>query len=256
MNPLLGCTGLDVARGGRRLVERLDFALEPGEIVALVGPNGSGKSSLLATLAGLLTPTAGQVLLEGQALDTWSRRQIARRIGFLPQDTDDPYPATVLETALVGRHPHIAFWRWESAPDIAKTRAALRRVGLADAASRSVATLSGGERRRLAIAAIFAQAPRVYLLDEPLDMLDLAYQTRLLGLLERLTRLARVSIVISLHDLTVAARHARRVVLLDGRGQADIGPPRTVLNAPRLSAVYGCPIRIVEAEGLSFYQAG
>lgn len=255
MNSILAANGLTVQRGGRRLVERLDLALAPGEIVALVGPNGAGKSSLLATLAGLLAAAGGEVRLEGRALDRWSRRDIARRVGFLPQDTEDPYPATVIETALIGRHPHISFWRWESAADLAKAQAALRRVGLAAAAARSVATLSGGERRRLAIAALLAQAPRVYLLDEPMDMLDLAYQSRFFRLLERLARVTGIAALVSLHDLALAARHAQRVVLLDGRGRSEVGPPLKVLTAARLEAAYGCPVRILEAEGVRFFLA-
>ncbi|MGH8269425.1 MAG: ABC transporter ATP-binding protein, partial [Steroidobacteraceae bacterium] len=150
MKPLLECRQLAVERGRRRLVHALDFALAPGELIALVGPNGAGKSSLLATLAGLLPAVAGSILIDGETPETIPRKRLARHVGFLPQETDDPYPATVLETALIGRHPHIGFWRWESAGDVAKARAALRRVGLAAAADRQVASLSGGERRRLA----------------------------------------------------------------------------------------------------------
>lgn len=255
MNPILAARGLGVARGSHRLVDRLDLALVPGEIVAVVGPNGAGKSSLLATLAGLLPPAAGEIRLDGHPLTRMTRREIARLLGFLPQEIEDPYPATVLETALIGRHPHIGFWRWESAADVAKARSALRRVGLGDAVSRNIATLSGGERRRLAIAALLAQAPKVYLLDEPLDMLDLAYQSRFFKLLERLAKLAGVAVLVSLHDLGFAVRRSKRVILLDGKGRAEIGPPLLVLTARRLREVYGCAIRILEAEGMFFFLA-
>ncbi len=256
MNPLLECRGLTVTRGDNRLVRALDFALEPGEIVGLVGPNGAGKSSLLVTLAGLLPAPAGEIRLEGSPLAGLPRRRVAQRLGFLPQDSEDPYPATVLETALVGRHPHIGFWHWESRADVAKARAALRRMGLAEFAGREVASLSGGERRRLAIAELLAQAPRVYLLDEPLEALDLAYQARLLRLLRGLAQRARAAILFSLHDLSLAARHTDRVILLDGQGDARIGAPAKVLEAARLAAVYGCPIRRLELEGLPFYLVG
>ncbi|MGH8427120.1 MAG: ABC transporter ATP-binding protein [Gammaproteobacteria bacterium] len=256
MNVLIECRGLGVVRGRRQLVEGFDFALAPGEVVGVVGPNGAGKSSLLATLAGLLPRGAGEVLLDGCSLERMPRRRIACRLGFLPQETDDPYPATVLETALIGRHPHIGFWRWESAADVAKARAALRRVGLAAAAARSVATLSGGERRRLAIATLLAQAPQVYLLDEPLETLDFAYQARLLKLLRRLARFTGIAVMMSLHDLSLAARHAHRVILLDGRGTATAGPPDVVLGAERIAAVYGCPVRVLRVEGWPFYLVG
>lgn len=249
MTALLACRGLTVDRGGRRLVEAFDFALRAGEIAAVIGPNGVGKSSLLATLAGLLPATSGVIELEGRGLAALSRREVAQRLGFLPQDTEDPYPATVLETALIGRHPHIGFWRWESAADAAKARAALRRVGLAAAANRPVATLSGGERRRLAIATLLTQAPRVHLLDEPLEALDLGYQARLLRLFRRLARATGTAALMSLHDLSLAGRYADRVILLDGRGGTETGPPGRVLEPARLGAIYGCRIRRIEVPG-------
>ncbi|MGH7057555.1 MAG: ATP-binding cassette domain-containing protein, partial [Acetobacteraceae bacterium] len=121
---------------------------------------------------------------------------------------------------------------------------------------REVASLSGGERRRLAIAALLAQAPRVYLLDEPLEALDLAYQARLLRLLRGLAQRAHAAILLSLHDLSLAARHANRVILLDGKGDAQIGAPDEVLEASRLAVVYGCTIHRLELEGLPFYLVG
>jgi iron complex transport system ATP-binding protein len=254
MTALLESRRLEVRRGERRLVADFDFALGAGELVAIVGPNGAGKSSLLTTLAGLL-PAAGDIYLQGRPLDQLSRRQVARHLGFLAQDNEDPYPATVLETALIGRHPHIDFWRWESTADRLRAHKALRAVGLATAANRQVATLSGGERRRLAIATLLSQAPRAYLLDEPLEALDLAFQVKLLRLLRHLAALGGVGVLFSLHDLSLAARHADRVILLDGRGGARVGRPHEVLEPARLGAVYGCAIRRVEVQGMPFYIA-
>lgn len=256
MSGLLSTRDLDVVRGGRRLVERFEFELAPGELVAVVGPNGAGKSSLLATLAGLAPAAGGQLRLDGTPLERLARRTVARRLGFLAQDSEDPYPATVLETALIGRHPHIDFWRWESGADRARAHKALRAVGLDRAAARAVATLSGGERRRLAIATLLAQAPRIYLLDEPLEALDLAFQMRLLRLFRHLAALGRVGVMFSLHDLTLAARHADRLVLLDGRGGTTLGRPAAVLDPKRLSAIYGCRIRRIEVDSAPFYIAG
>ncbi|MGA7965074.1 MAG: ABC transporter ATP-binding protein [Gammaproteobacteria bacterium] len=255
MSGLIEACGLGVARGERRLIKHLDFVLAPGELVAVVGPNGAGKSSLLTTLAGLFPPATGEARLEGTALERLPRRTIARRLGFLAQDSDDPYPATVLETALIGRHPHIDFWRWESDADRARARKALRAVGLGAAATRSVATLSGGERRRLAIATLLTQAPRIYLLDEPLEALDLAFQMRLLRLLRHMATLGGVGVLFSLHDLSLAARYAERVILLDGQGSATLGTPAMVLDPARLSTIYGCRIRRIAVDGTSFYMA-
>lgn len=255
MNALLAARALSVARGGRCLVEKFNFTLVPGELVAVVGPNGAGKSSLLAALAGLLTPAAGEILLGGLPLAGLSRRSVALSLGYLGQDDEAPYPSSVLETALIGRHPHIDFWRWESAGDRARAYQALRAVKLENAAARSVTTLSGGERRRLAIATLLAQAPRTYLLDEPLEALDLAFQIRLLRLLRHLSALAGVGVLFSLHDLSLAARHADRTILLDGHGEATLGPPSAVLEATRLSEIYGCRIRRIEVNAKPFYFA-
>lgn len=252
--PLLECRNLQVQRGERRLVEGFDFDLAPRELVAVVGPNGAGKSSLLAALAGLL-PAAGAVRLGGTPLGALSRRAVARHLGFLAQDNEDPYPATVVETALIGRHPHIDFWRWESAADRRRAVRALHAMGLADAAERQVATLSGGERRRLAMATLLTQAPRLYLLDEPLEALDLAYQMRLLRLLRHLAALGGVGVLFSVHDLSLAARHADRVILLDGHGRATVGKPGDVLEAGHLGRVYGCTVERIEAPGGPFYLA-
>lgn len=254
MSPLLECRRLSVSRGERRLVADLDFSLLAGELVAVVGPNGAGKSSLLSALAGLL-PAQGEILLNGRAFPGLSRRHIARHLGFLAQDNEDPYPATVIETALVGRHPHIDFWRWESSSDRQRARKALRAVGLHSAAERQVATLSGGERRRLAFATLLSQAPHAYLLDEPLEALDLAFQMRLLRLLKHLARLGRVGVMFSLHDLSLAARHADRIILLDGQGEARQGPPNEVLDPGRLERIYGCTIKRVEIDGVPFFVA-
>lgn len=254
MTRLLACRRLQVRRGERLLVDDLDFTLAAGELVAVLGPNGAGKSSLLASLAGLL-PADGAICLGEVPLQSLSRRAIARQLGFLAQDNEDPYPATVIETALIGRHPHIDFWRWESAADHRRAARALRAVGLKEASERQVATLSGGERRRLAMATLLTQAPQIYLLDEPLEALDLAFQVRLLRLLRHLARLGGVGVLLSLHDLSLAARHADRVILLDGRGSAALGSPAEVLEPERLSAIYGCAIERVDLPAGPFYVA-
>jgi iron complex transport system ATP-binding protein len=255
MSDLLVTRELCVTRGERRLIKGLDLTLASGELIAVVGPNGAGKSSLLATLAGLFPPAAGEIRVEGAVLDRLPRRTVARRLGYLAQDSDDPYPASVLETVLIGRHPHIDFWRWESTADRSRARQALRAMGLEATATQSVATLSGGERRRLAIATLLAQAPRIYLLDEPLEALDLAFRIRLLRLLGHLAALGGVGVIFSLHDLSLAARHADRVILLDGHGSATLGTPATVLEPSRLSAIYRCRIRRIAVGATSFYMA-
>jgi len=170
--PRLSSAGLDVKVSGRALVHALAFEARHGEFIAVLGRNGVGKTLTLHTLAGLRAPAAGSVQLDGRDLGGWTGRERARRIALLPQTTEDPFPSTVLDTALIGRHPHLPFWQWEGDEDLSRARAALATVGLAGLAARDVTSLSGGERRRLEIATLLAQDAPVCLLDEPTNHLD------------------------------------------------------------------------------------
>jgi len=173
--PILACQGLALSVPGRTLCRDLAFDVHAGERWVIVGRNGAGKTTLLQTLAGLRPPAAGVVTLAGVPIAGHAPRRRAQQLGFLPQDTVDAFPATVLEIALGGRHPHIPRWRPESAADVVRARDALAAVGMDDAAMRDVQTLSGGERRRVALAMLLAQDPDVLLLDEPTNHLDIAH---------------------------------------------------------------------------------
>lgn len=228
---------------GRTLCEGLSFAIHPRECWVLVGPNGAGKTTLLHALAGLRAPDAGSVLLDGIPLSSHAARARARRIGLVPQDTFDAFPDTVLEIALAGRHPHAARWRGESREDVAIARAALAAVGMQDAADRDAQTLSGGERRRVAIAMLLAQDPAVMLADEPTNHLDVAHEVRTLDLFAAKAREGH-AVLMTLHALTLAARHATHAVLLGCAG-AQAGPAAELLTAPRLSELFGQPLAAV-----------
>jgi len=157
----------------------------------------------------------------------------------------------VLETVLVGRHPHLGRWGWEGPQDVAIARAALESVGLSGFEQRDVQTLSGGERQRVGIATLLAQAPRLFLLDEPLNHLDLHHQIAALDLFQRLVRedgAGRGSVLV-LHDINLAARYADQIILLDGRGGVMAGDRDTVLRANLLSQAFGHPLRRIEHAG-------
>lgn len=230
---------LCVAVAGRVLVEALDCAIVPGEFVALLGGNGAGKSLLLRTLAGLRAPSAGQVFLEGIDLGSLSRRDIARRLGFLPQDPEAPPQGSVHETVLLGRFAHLGFWRAADDADLRRVDDSLACVGLVSAGGRDLGTLSGGEQRRAAIARLLAQAPSVYLLDEPTNHLDPAQQIGVLRTMRELSR-AGAAVVASLHDPNLALRFADRVALMAGDGTVVL---RAVadLSPPDLTKLYGLP---------------
>ena len=244
----LAADGLDVAVPGRLLVRALDLQVAPGEFVAVLGCNGSGKTMTLKTLAGLRPPRAGAICYFGRPAAAWRRPELARRVALLPQDQEDLFPSTVLEEALIGRHPHIGRWRWESEADREIALAELARVGLDGLADRGTTTLSGGERRRLAIAQTLSQRPGLFLLDEPTNHLDPQHQMLALDVIrERVD--GGASAVVSLHDVNLAVRYADRCLLLDGDGGWELGETATSLNADSLSRLYRTPMAAVDWRG-------
>lgn len=249
MSALLAVRALDVAIGGKQVCRGLDFALARGDCLAVLGGNGVGKTTLLHTLAGLRAPDAGEIRLAGQPLHKLSRRDIARTAGLLMQHEDDAFPATVRETVLVGRHPHIAFWRWESRRDLAIADAALAECALEGLENRPVATLSGGERRRLAIATVLAQEPALYLLDEPANELDLHYQVGLLRHFQKLARTRKRAVMMTVHDVNLAARFADWLLLLFGDGETLHGSAADVLTPENLSRLYHLPVQTIDWNG-------
>ena len=248
MSSLLACDQVTVGVGTRTLVERLTVDFVPGEFVAILGRNGSGKTLTLHTLCGLREPTAGRVRMNGTALEDMNRREVARQLGVLTQDIEDGFVTTVIESVLIGRHPHLSLWQWESDEDERVAREALASVDLSEFSTRLTDTLSGGERRRVAIASLLAQDPGLFLLDEPTNHLDPHHQLAVLSLFRELTRTGR-TVVATLHDPTLAARFAERVILLSGDGRWKVGPTDEVVTAESLSELYVTPILELNKDG-------
>ena len=237
----LRANDLDIDVADRQLIHALDITFEPGEIVAVLGKNGSGKSLLLHTLAGLRAASRGSVSLDGVRIAEIPRRAFAIALALLPQDSDDVFPASVLKTVLIGRHPHVGRFGWESREDLATAREALATMGLEDMADRDVLTLSGGERQRLAIAQVLAQDTDLLMLDEPTNHLDPQHQLEALDLFRDLAGRGKC-IVLALHDINFAARYADRCLLLYGDGRWTAGATEAVLDGERLAALYDTPI--------------
>ena len=253
---VLKAEGVRVAVGSRVLVDDLDLEIGPGELLVILGRNGTGKTLLLHTLAGLRAPTAGAVRLDGRPLADIGRRQVALRLGLLLQIYEDAFPLRVLDAVLVGRHPHLGFWQWEGTVDHEIAHAALAAMDLEGMEDRVVATLSGGERRRLAIATLLAQEPAVYLLDEPLNHLDPQHQIAVLDHCAGLARAGR-AVAATLHDPNLAARFGTRALLLHGDGRWQCGAIPDVLTATHLSALFRTPIVQVPAQiGAVFVSGG
>ena len=246
---LLRATELRCTIGNRTLWQDLDLDISPGECWGVLGGNGSGKTTLLHTLAGLLPPAGGEVQLDGTTLSALPRRDIARRLGLLLQDSHDAFPASVWESVLSGRHPHLGHWQQETAQDISLARNALATVDLSGLESRPVQDLSGGERRRLAIATLLTQDPSVLLLDEPLNHLDLRHQQALLQLLRSQCKGSGKAVMMVLHDPNQAFRFCDKVLLLEGNGAWQSGRSEELLTAESLSKLYGCSIIQFEQDG-------
>ncbi|MFO7763307.1 MAG: ABC transporter ATP-binding protein [Wenzhouxiangellaceae bacterium] len=244
-SPLLECRDVSVSIGGQRIVESLDLAAGPGQSVGILGPNGAGKTTLMLALAGVRPHDSGNIALNGQDMARLSRREIARRLGMLTQNTRFAFDASAVEVALSGRHPHIGALGRESAVDVGAARQALRDVELENLAERSCRELSGGEQRRLALAVVLAQDPAVMLLDEPTNHLDPAHQVAILDRLWLRVHEQRRCQVIALHDVNLATCYCTDVLMLFGDGRWDFGPTAEMLTADRLSRLFGCDIRAI-----------
>jgi iron complex transport system ATP-binding protein len=244
----LAARGIGVRVGTRELVTDLTVDFAAGEFVAVMGRNGCGKTLTLHTLAGIRDPAAGTVVLDGLPFERHNRRTVAQRLGLLTQDIEDGFTSTSLQSVLIGRHPHLAFWQWESADDVRLAHRALAAVDLTEFAERRTDTLSGGELRRVAIAALLAQAPGIFLLDEPTNHLDPHHQLAVLALFRQLAD-AGSTVIATLHDPTLAARFANRALLLFGDGRWTAGPAEQTLAAESLSALYLTPMLEVQKDG-------
>lgn len=249
---MLSTRRLSVSVAGHSVCRELELAVGEHSTWAILGRNGVGKTTLLKTLAGLHSPTHGEVLLGARPLAAWPRRERARRIGVLFQDRTHAFPGTVLETALTGRHPWVERWGWESEDDIARARAALAEVDLTGMEARAVSTLSGGESQRLGLATVLAQSPALFLLDEPSNHLDLRHQIAAMELLRRRARETGRAVIMVLHDINLAARFCDHALLLHGDGETEHGTAEEVLTADRLSRLYDHPIRMVSGAGRYF----
>jgi iron complex transport system ATP-binding protein len=235
---------------GTPVLEDIDLQLEAGGFLGLIGPNGSGKSTLLRVLAGILKPWSGCVRLDGSDVGGVSRRQMARTIAVVPQETVSPFAFTVGEIVAMGRHPYISRFGGLDADDVRAVAEALERTDTANLTSRSILELSGGERQRVVIARALAQQPRLLLLDEPTNHLDINHQVEVLDLLYDLNRNDGLAIVFVTHDLNAAAEYTDHVVLLTPGGRIHAaGAPGEVITVDHVEAVYDVRVAVVESAG-------
>ena len=244
--PVLEASAVTVNIADTRVCQDLDLRIAAGERWCILGRNGSGKTTLLHTLAGLRQPTRGSIKLDGEILTELTGKTLSRHIGILLQDHHDNFPASVLETVLSGRHPWLGSFQWEDANDYSIARAALRAVGLAELETRNVATLSGGERRRLGIATLLTQDTAILLLDEPTNHLDIHYQIQALDLLKRQSTGSGKSLLLVMHDINLALRYCNRFLLLFGDGEHALGTAAQVITKASLDRLYQYPLQSLQ----------
>jgi iron complex transport system ATP-binding protein len=233
-------------RGGARVLDRVSVRVPRGGIVGLLGPNGSGKTTLLRLLSGTLAPASGGVVLDGRSIAAMPRREIARRIAVVPQETHSAFDFTALEIVMMGRYPHLGAFELEGGADLAIAREALAATGTTALEARRFATLSGGEKQRVVIASALAQASDVLLLDEPTASLDLGFQLDVAALLGRLNTERRVTMVVSTHDLNLAAALCGSLVMLRAGHVIAAGDTRSVLTSCNVRALYGVDAEVVD----------
>ncbi len=223
---------------GKTALEDVSLLVEPGEVVGLLGPNGSGKSTLLKILSGILPQYEGSARVDGVEVRTARRRDLASKLAVVPQETSFGFPFTVLETVLMGRHPHLAGLAFETQKDVELARAALDRCRAVHLADRTIQELSSGERQRVVFARALAQEPRALLLDEPTSFLDIRHQTELYDLVRELATADGTAVLTVLHDLNLAAEYCDRIYLLRQGRLAAAGPTGEVFTYANLTTVF------------------
>ena len=237
---------LTLAYGKKTIAESLSVAIPDGHFTAIIGPNGCGKSTLLRTLSRLMTPTHGQVYLDGEQIQRYASKEVAKRIGLLAQNATTPGDITVQELVARGRYPHQPlFTRWRQEDEQAVTRA-MQATRITDLAGQNVDTLSGGQRQRAWIAMVLAQETAIMLLDEPTTWLDISHQIELLELLSELNREKGYTLAAVLHDLNQACRYATHLIALrEGKIVAE-GAPKEIVTAELIERIYGMKCVIID----------
>ncbi|OXM15582.1 ABC transporter ATP-binding protein [Paenibacillus herberti] len=237
--------GLSVMYGNQYVFEDLNLSIDKGKITALIGSNGCGKSTLLRTMARLLKPQAGSVLLEGDSIASLPTKTVAQRMALLPQGPTAPEGLTVLQLVKQGRYPYQTWLQQWSKDDEREVWNALSKTGLTEMAERPVDSLSGGQRQRAWIAMVLAQGTEIVLLDEPTTYLDLTHQIEVLDLLYQLNEEEGRTIVVVLHDLNLACRYAHHVVALHKQAVYIEGKPEEVVTSDMIKAVFNLKADVI-----------
>ena len=243
---MLSLESLTVGYGPRTVLRDVSLEVARGEMVGLIGPNGAGKSTLIRAASAVLRPAAGRILAGGEDIHRLSAERRAKLVAVVPQAARVPDAFTAADTVLMGRTAHVGWLGRETEADRKAAEEAMRRTSTSSLASRRIEDLSGGERQLVLIARALAQSAPILLMDEPTAHLDLRHQEEILRLARDLARSEGLAILIALHDVNLAARHADRVALVAEGTLKAVGPPPDVLTGATLEAAYGIPVRVLK----------
>jgi iron complex transport system ATP-binding protein len=235
--PVIHTQKMNFSYAEKKVIEDVSFAVDKGQMTAIIGPNGSGKTTLLKLINGSLLPDSGEIYV-GEKSTQYKRKEIARKVAIVPQETSAVFPFFVEEIVLMGRFPHLGNYRFENRQDYKIVHEAMEKTDTLDFARRRFNELSAGERQRVLIARALAQKPEILLLDESTVFLDLKHQLRFLTLLKQLNRDDGLTIVFVTHDINLAAQHADKIILLYSGKIYAIGNPAEVISARNIKEVY------------------
>ncbi|MBO4568383.1 MAG: ABC transporter ATP-binding protein [Candidatus Methanomethylophilaceae archaeon] len=225
----------------------VSFKLSGNELVSILGPNGVGKSTLIHCINKILSPTSGTVLIDGKDVSEIKLKELAKQIGYVPYSANDSFPLSVIDTVMIGRHPHAKWGTLDS--DLDMVYDTLRMLGISHLAMRAFNELSAGQHQKVMLARGLVQEPDILLLDEPTSNLDVRHQLDVTKMLRRLSREKGILIVMISHDINIAAKYSDKVILMHEGSVYSIGTPREVITAENLRTVYGVTAEITDDDG-------